>query len=168
MGVIAALFGKPSASGITMDSILELGKSRAKTREEITVRRDLLVETLVGIGRKERQSENPLLPNGVFPPSRTPGPTAPPPPRAPVETVVRDAVVAPPPRSEPPIMGEPVAHPVEPLRLIEDPPTDAALRVLVGEMQALLQRRPDLLEIVIPNQGPPRVRQQVVVEKEWV
>jgi hypothetical protein len=46
-------------------------------------------------------------------------------------------------------------------------PSDTELRRLVAELQAVMQQRPDLLEIVIPKAGAPRVRQQVVVETEW-
>jgi hypothetical protein len=69
IGAIAMNLDKPSARGMTLDAIFDLARTAAKTYEEIQVRRELVVETLVQVGRRERESESPLLPNGRMMPS---------------------------------------------------------------------------------------------------
>jgi len=69
VGAIAMNLDKPSARGMTLDAIFDLARTTAKTYEEIQVRRELVVETLVQVGKRERESDSPLLPNGRMMPS---------------------------------------------------------------------------------------------------
>ena len=171
LGLAAVMAGTSAAGGLDWKGLMEI-LDHARPEE--------CTNKLLGMGRRVQA----LPPQVVEVTSAVPQPVEwvePSVSTSPVAPVVApvvepDPVPVPPPSPEVPMipvagylpdLPQAVQTPALPVAPTP-PPTDAEIRWLLDRLQTLLVQRPDILEMTVRASGPIRVKQQVVVDNDWV